>query len=153
MKLFNRVTYNKLMKLGFNSEQIVAILASTNASLLLDVINVDFTNDDIRSISKFINKHNTFVSDIKNIDYEKKMLIVRSYNSIENIPVSNNLAIWNFIVDIANNYDVNILKVTIEKLLNNNPDMDFVSLVKNAIDQNVDLHDLSCFKRSKTKIK
>ena len=141
MGLFDGIKNNRLLKQGYNNEQIKAITYVSNKDIF-NYVDASYAVQDIYDIGEFLNgPYKDTMYGMANINKEKRLLIIRALNEQPGISKE----IINFVLSMANNYDDKVLKVVLANMICDNPDTAFMNLIKTAIDQNVNINNLNYF--------
>ena len=150
MRLLNTYIRNKLIKAGFNKEVAEEIVELTKKyPPVVDFVDTSYSLDDIKELSKFFDSEDApLISFVYDLEPEKRILIIKAYNSNS---FALNPRTWKLILTIASKYDANILRITLDNVVKETPNYEFINLIRTAIDQNINLDNLNYFKDRKGK--
>lgn len=144
MGLFRKSDYKRLIEGGYSPDQATIIESIIRKDPnILKYIDSTMSVNQIMVIGKILLNGCEFILQKFNvISDSNKAVIIEAFNKCEKI----NAKDWHFIIKIASQYDSNILKIVVDKMLFN-IDYDFIGAIKTALDQNIDLNDLALFKK------
>ena len=151
--LFEKNALNKIKKKGYTDEQVkVMYEAMLSYPHIIDFIDLSYSPEEIKEVLTFFKYEDApSVAHLFNLGPLKRILMVEAYNKFVNLNPKINNEIFRLCYDVALSYDEAVLKKVIEKAITDKPDYEFLNTIKNAMQNNVNLHDLSYFKESKNK--
>ena len=147
----NDMLSSSLKKIGYNDEQIKAIL-----KIALDDYIMSFFTEKLLTEKEFnitmhflVFEENPLKGIILKIDLEKRFLIMNFYNKYSSKIEVSDINIYRLIYDISMEYDSKVLNEVLKKGFKNGFNYDFISGVNKKYRDNEDLNTLVKSKKKK----
>lgn len=146
---------NKIKNMGYDDNQAKVLYeAILIYPRIIDFVDPSYNVSQINEVLTFF-KHEDPSSIIYlcNLEPSKRIIMIEAYNKFYSLRDNKNVGTFRLGYQIALEYDEVILKKVIEKLITDNPDYEFLNLIRNAMEQNVSLYDLKPFSSLKNERK
>lgn len=148
MKLREKIFFKSLLKVGYKEEQANAILKVISIyPKAINYMTTDLNEEQINEIGEFFKYEDApSISYIASLEPEKRIMMVEAYNKFVKLKENSFTSTFRLVYDVACEYDAEVLKLVIDKLICKAPDYAFLNIVRNAMESNGSLLDLDYFK-------